>query len=94
MPDDLKNLEDRIARFQKTGKTETPDKSLGAPDTGSSLNIGMRAGSEFVSHIIAGGMLGWGADYILHTSPLFMLGLLLCGFGTGIWRMVTIMNKK
>ena len=90
MSENLKDLEDKIARFQK-GEKESP---LQAPDTSKAMNTGMRAGSEFISHIIAGGVLGYGADYLFHTSPLFLILLMMAGFGTGLWRTYKTMNEK
>jgi ATP synthase protein I len=95
MPDDLQNFEAKLEAFRKKEEQKDPFKRPRTPEENSEgMNAGMRAGTEFMSHLIAGGVLGWTADYFLKTSPLFMILLILTGFGTGLYRTISIMNKK
>ena len=93
MPDDLKDFEAKLDEFRRKGQSsQTPPP--GEDELTENMNIGMRAGSEFMAHLIAGGLLGWTADHFLKTTPLFMILLVLAGFGTGLYRTYHIMNKK
>lgn len=48
----------------------------------------MRFGGEFGAAVIVGALLGFGADYFLHTQPWgLMIGLAL-GFVTGVTNIV------
>lgn len=55
-------------------------------------NIGMRAGSTFVSCVVAGGIIGFLCDKGLGTMPIFLMVFMLTGFGFGIFRVTKIMN--
>lgn len=44
----------------------------------------MRVGSQFVSSLAVGGLLGWGVDRWLGTAPFGLLILLLLGFVAGL----------
>ncbi len=43
-----------------------------------------RFASEFVAAIIAGGLIGYGIDWLAGTSPWAMIVLLLLGFAAGV----------
>ncbi len=94
MPDDLKDFEARLDAFRQKGEQSNAPLSVDEAKMEKNMNIGMRAGTEFMSHLIAGGVLGGVLDHYLKTSPLFMILLVLAGFGTGIYRTYSIMNKK
>ncbi|HTK84770.1 MAG TPA: AtpZ/AtpI family protein [Patescibacteria group bacterium] len=95
MPDDLKDFEARLEAFRRK-EEQTQEKPLSVDEAKmeKNMNIGMRAGTEFMSHLIAGGVLGGVLDHYLKTSPLFMLLLVFAGFGSGLYRTYSIMNKK
>ena len=95
MPDDLKDFEAKLEAFRKKEEQKDPFKRPPPPaENSEGMNTGMRAGTEFMSHLIAGGVLGGTADHFLKTSPLFMILLILAGFGTGLYRTISVMNKK
>lgn len=89
MPDDLKNLEDKIAQFKSGGKKideaaeERQRKQMSA---------GMQAGTEFMTYVIAGGVVGFLADKFLGTLPLFLIVFIFAGFGYGIFRAAKIVK--
>lgn len=95
--DDLKSLEEKLAQFRAQ---ERQSKSPGglSPEEQARLDsgqrIGMRAGSTFVSHVLAGGVLGFGIDSVFHTKPLFIILFLFAGFGAALWRAQKIMNEN
>lgn len=87
--DQSKNtLEDRIQAAQERA---TPPK---APEIDANRAIGMRAGGEFMAHILAGILLGWTLDSFFNTAPLLMVLFLLAGFGTGIYRCARLLAGK
>ena len=95
MPDDLKNFNEKLAAFRhKEEEQAQAPISVDQAEMDKNMNIGMRAGSEFMAHLIAGGVLGGVLDHYLKTSPLFIILLILTGFGTGLYRTYSIMNKK
>ncbi|MBU0799921.1 MAG: AtpZ/AtpI family protein, partial [Alphaproteobacteria bacterium] len=53
-----------------------------------------RAGGEFMAHVIAGALMGWGLDTLFGTAPLLMVLLLLVGFATGIYRSSRVLGEK
>ena len=83
MPGDdekLKSLDDRIRDAQHK------DDPRPSPGSETIQNPGMRAGSEFVAHVIAGALLGWTIDHFAGTTPVFIASMILLGFGLGIYR--------
>jgi ATP synthase protein I len=95
MPDDLENFDDKHAAFRRKETEQAPAPvSVDQAKMDKSMNTGMRAGSEFMAHLIAGGVLGGLLDHYLKTSPLFIILLLMAGFGTGLYRTYRLMNKK
>lgn len=54
---------------------------------------GMTAGSAFIGTVLAAGIIGFFADKFLGTSPLFMILMMLVGFGYGIYRAALVMNS-
>ncbi len=48
------------------------------------MSVALRAGSQFGAAIVAGGVLGWGLDRLLGTSPFGLLALLPVGFLVGL----------
>ena len=57
------------------------------------MNVGMRAGTEFIASVVAGGALGWGVDSWLHTRPWGMIILLFLGVGAGFLSIYRITNN-
>ena len=85
----LQSLDDRIDQAKR-------DSTIAPPPSNEPVgeNPGMRAGSEFLAHVIAGGLLGWAADHFLHTTPWGIVVMVLFGFGTGIYRANSVINGK
>jgi ATP synthase protein I len=87
-PDDL---EDRIVRARAQGERHSSATSNGGDDPGieSAMSFGMRAGAQFVSAVILGGVLGWAIDRWLGTRPFGMLILMVLSFiaaMANVWR--------
>jgi ATP synthase protein I len=54
----------------------------------SGLAKAFRLSAEFVSGPIAGGLIGWGVDKLLHTKPWGLMIFLLLGFLAGIYNVM------
>jgi len=54
---------------------------------------GMRMGMEFVSGTIVGLGIGWGADRLFDTLPLFLIIGLLLGFAAGMMNVYRAINN-
>jgi len=83
MTDDLKNLEGRIEQFKSGHKT--PDEAAEERQR-KQMSAGMQAGTEFMTYVAAGGIVGFFADKFLGTLPLFLIVMIFAGFGYGIFR--------
>jgi ATP synthase protein I len=79
--DALRDLRKRVDAARGTGSSN----SQPAP---SAASLALRFGGEFGAAIIVGALLGFGADYFLHTQPVgLMIGLGL-GFVAGVVNVV------
>lgn len=79
--DPLDHLRRRVdaARSESSSTTRPPN---------SAASLAMRFGGEFGAAILVGALLGFGADYFLHSDPWgLMIGLGL-GFVTGVVNVV------
>lgn len=54
----------------------------------SGLAKAFRLSAEFVSGPVAGGLIGWGLDSFLHTTPWGMIVFLMLGFLAGIYNVM------
>ncbi len=87
----LKDLGNRIAAEQhERAETLKPTNTFQAAK---GYSKGYRLASEFVAGVLVGGLLGYGLDYMLGTLPLFLIVLLLFGFGAGILNMARAAKK-
>ncbi len=87
-PDDL---EERIAKAQAAGERHGSAAPSGGADPGieSAMSFGLRAGGQFVSAVVVGGVLGWAIDRWLGTKPFAMLILMVLMFVAAmanVWR--------
>ncbi len=80
--DALSNLRRRVdaAREQDTANSARPPDSVGS--------VAARFGGEFGAAILVGFLLGFGADYFLHTSPWGVVIGVGLGFVTGVVNVV------
>ena len=57
----------------------------------------LTAGSEgwgFYTYVLAGVLLGWGADHWLGTRPIFIVVGLLAGSAMGFWKLWTYLKGE
>lgn len=87
--DKVDDLEKRIGEAQKESKhAEIPEQSLSEKNR----SIGMTAGSNFISSIVGGGVVGYGVGYLAGNIPLWLIIFMFAGFGYGIYRAAKIMK--
>lgn len=85
---DKNNPEDRLSDLRRrvdAARGEAP-QNVAPPQSASGLAF--RIGGEFGAGVIVGGLLGYGIDYFLHTTPWGLLIGLLLGAAAGVWNMV------
>ena len=57
-----------------------------------SMSAGMRAGSEFMAYVIAGGLVGYTAGHFFGHMALWLMIMLFAGFGYGMFRAAKAMK--
>ena len=50
----------------------------------SAYNFGVRLAADLLAGVLGGFAIGWGLDYLLGTSPWFLLVLIVLGMAAGI----------
>ena len=86
-------LRSRLDRLSTSLDHENREQEAAAKSTtGDVSNVGLvfRFASELVAGVLVGGLLGWGLDWLLGTSPIFLIVLLLVGFGAALTNMVRV----
>lgn len=81
----IDSLEERIERAQRKEELRT---KRAQPDP--NYRIGQLVLSHLVGAPLGGGLLGWGIDSLLGTTPWFLLALLFLGFGVGVRNVMRI----
>ena len=86
-----------LSRSLDAGKTASAE-SEGSPAGGdrslaTAMGLGVRVLTEFVAGIVVGGLIGWGLDRWLHTSPALLLVFLGLGTAAGFWNVYKIAMK-
>lgn len=81
----LDSLEERLKRAQQQEALRT---HRAEPDP--NYRMGQLVLSHLVGAPLGGGLLGWGLDSLLGTSPWLLLALLFLGFGVGVRNVMRI----
>jgi ATP synthase protein I len=77
--DALDDLAARVAMVKKDRDERAPKVAIDR----SGMSLGLRMASEFASAILVGGLLGYGVDFLLSSSPWALLVGLALGFAAG-----------
>ncbi len=83
--DALSDLRRRVAEARGEGAST-------APPAQSAAGLALRFGGEFGAAIIVGALLGFGADYFLHSSPWGLVIGFGLGFAAGVVNVVRTAN--
>ena len=85
--EDINALKEKLSSARKRGvgrdKTNKKQRVHGSDVDADSMNVGMRAGSELLVGMIAGGLIGYGLDYWIGTKAIFSVLFLILGVGVG-----------
>jgi len=89
---DNKPPEDALSDLRRRVDAARGQGASNQPPPASAASLALRFGGEFGAAIIVGALLGFGADYFLHTAPWGLgIGLGL-GFVTGVVNVVRAAN--
>lgn len=83
----LQHLEQRLGEV-RDGKSEIRIKHQEPRADNSGLAKAFRLSAEFVSGPVAGGLIGWGVDTLLHSKPWGMIAFVMLGFLAGIYNVM------
>lgn len=89
MSEDLEKLDTKIAELRKAQKKRENIPDAAESENQDNMRLGMRAGAELVTAIVAGALIGYWLDKYFETKPLFLLVMLVLGVITGfvnVWR--------
>jgi len=85
---DRKPPEDALRDLQRRVDAARGPGGQNSEPAPSAASLSLRIGGEFGAAIIVGALLGYGADYFLHTSPWGLVIGFGLGFVTGIVNVV------
>jgi ATP synthase protein I len=85
-PDALEKLAARVAEVRQERSEREPKVAIDR----SGMSAGLRMASEFASAILVGGLLGYGVDFLLKTSPWGLLVGLALGFSAGTVNLIRV----
>ena len=83
-PDDLEDFEKRL----RASRQSIEDRDRREFSKGSAYGFGFRLVTDLVVGVLSGLGLGWLLDYLLGTSPWFLLILLPLGMAAGILNVI------
>jgi ATP synthase protein I len=87
----LGSLDHRLSEIRSNRKIRTDQPNDGSGDgaaKASAMALGFRLSSELIAGVIVGGLLGWGFDRLLSTSPFGLIVFVLLGFIAGVVNVV------
>jgi ATP synthase protein I len=87
----LGSLDHRLSAIRDSRKIRTDQPEAGSGDgaaKASAMALGFRLSSELIAGVIVGGLLGWGFDRLLSTSPFGLIAFVLLGFVAGVVNVV------
>jgi ATP synthase protein I len=87
----LGSLEHRLSELRDGRNIRTDQSGAGSGDGGaraSAMALGFRLSSELIAGVIVGGLMGWGFDRLLSTSPFGLIVFVLLGFVAGVVNVV------
>ena len=83
----LEKLGQRLDQV-RSGQAEAQTKNQTTRADNSGLAKAFRLSAEFVSGPIAGGLIGWGVDSVIHTKPWGLIVFLMLGLLGGIYNVL------
>ena len=90
-PPSLEDVEARLAVVRAQQDRER-EKSESRRATGIAQGVGFRIAAELVASVLVGAGLGYSLDRWLETKPLFLVVMILWGFGAALMNIFRIMK--
>jgi ATP synthase protein I len=84
---------DKLAARVAEVKQERIDREPKVAIDRSGMSLGLRMASEFASAILVGGLLGYGVDFLVKTTPWGLLVGLALGFTAGTVNLVRVSRQ-
>src|SRR5687767_4601524 len=90
MGDDRKSSSEKTSFDRRLKDMARDVKARDAPGErrSSAYSFGFRLATDLLAGVLGGFAIGWGLDYWLGTSPLFLLGLIVLGMAAGILNVI------
>src|SRR5204863_6303227 len=82
--------EDRLDDLRKRVAKARGETSSTSQPTDSAASLALRFGGEFGAAILVGALLGYGVDFLVHTSPWGLVIGLVLGFAAGVANIVRV----
>ena len=87
--DRLNKLSSQIRDIRTKEASDTAKAATTERDA-TNMNVGVRAGAELVTCLIAGAAIGYGIDYYFATKPFGLIIFLFAGIGLGFYEVYRI----
>ena len=87
----LGSLDQRLSEIRDNRKTLTDQTGAGSGHgaaRASAMARGFRLSSELIAGVVVGGLMGWGFDRLLSTSPWGLIVFVLIGFTAGVLNVI------
>ena len=85
-PEQLKDFNERLRHAQEAIKEQ--DRKVAGK--GTAYSLGFRIATDLVVAVLAGLGIGWGLDYLLGTTPWFLLIFIPLGIAAGILNVIRV----
>lgn len=87
---DRKPPEERLSDLRRRVDAARGTGPQNAPPPQSPGSLALRYGGEFGAAVIVGALLGYGVDYLVHTSPWGLVVGMVLGFAAGVVNVVRV----
>lgn len=87
----LASLDERLKRAKISEGISTGE---GRDEGRDSYNLGNRVLAELIGGMVGGAVIGYALDWLLGTSPWFLLGLLFLGIAAAFRNIIRISSKR
>ena len=90
---DLEEFDKKLKKAQEARNISPENFKSSDPETEKETSLGMRIGIELFAGVLVGTIIGYAADKLLHTMPLFIIVFLILGTAAGFWNIYKISKR-